>query len=784
MGEFRPILGIDLGTTNSVLAVADGTSARVLSDSLGRRLIPSCVSFPEIGPPIVGHDARMRRLVDARNTVYSVKRLLGRPFASPEVQRALTRSPFVLEPGKTGGVHVRVRRGTYALPEISAMVLRHLRQIAEESLGETCQQAVVTVPANFNELQRSATRAACKVAGLEVLRVLNEPTAATLAYGYGREQPGTVAVYDLGGGTFDITMLDLDGDVLEVVSTAGDTFLGGDDIDLAISDRMAERCHREHGFDARNDPQAMERLRAAAEWAKCELSSAPEAELSIEEFFEAPNGEPRSFRFRMGRAELEQLARPLVERSLDVVREALREAGRRPREVTDVVLVGGSTRMPLVRSMVERFFERAPRTDIDPDLVVAQGAAIHGWTLAGSQRPRSSSAVPRPKPRAPSRAPAPTPSAPMPRQPAFAPDQQRDSVPSAPPAFRPPTATPSALGVTASPSASGVSATPSASGVTEDSTVTILSPPVSIGVGTERGLLTLDDPLDTLVGRSAVSPRAAAPGAPGSEVVAVRAGPIIAVGAPSPPAPAPARPLGQQPVAALPEPFAPLASGTSGASSLPVGGPAWGSLGALTSPDDGLVPPPRTPPSRPMAAQLPAPPAPVDGAPQAAARPATIDRGALPMRPGAAPLLMDVTPLSLGLEAAGRYRQVIIPRNAPLPAERMRVFTTGRDDQQAVEVRICQGEGALFDENTLLGTLVLDGLRKARRGTVHVEITFAIDASGLLDVRARDADTGLEQRTRIQLRGGLDDDEVTAMRARQEHEQAQGRDGARRATRP
>jgi molecular chaperone DnaK len=762
MGEFRPILGIDLGTTNSVLAVADGTSARVLSDSLGRRLIPSCVSFPEIGPPIVGHDARMRRLVDARNTVYSVKRLLGRPFASPEVQRALTRSPFVLEPGKTGGVQVRVRRGTYALPEISAMVLRHLRQIAEESLGETCQQAVVAVPANFNELQRSATRAACKVAGLEVLRVLNEPTAATLAYGYGREQPGTVAVYDLGGGTFDITLLDLDGDVLEVVSTAGDTFLGGDDIDLAISDRMAERCHREHGFDARNDPQAMERLRAAAEWAKCELSSAPEAEMSIEEFFEAPNGEPRSFRFRMGRAELEQLARPLVERSLDVVREALREAGRRPREVTDVVLVGGSTRMPLVRSMVERFFERAPRTDIDPDLVVAQGAAIHGWTLAGSQRPRSSSAVPRPKPRAPSRAPAPTPSAPIPRQPAFAPDQQRDSVPSAPPAFR------------------TLTATPSASGVTEDSTVTILSPPVSVGVGNERGLLTLDDPLDTLVGRSAVSPRAAAPGAAGSEVVAVRAGPIIAVGAPS----TPARPLGQQPVAALPEPFAPFASGPSGASSLPVGGPAWGSLSALSGPDDGLVPPPRTPPTRPMAAQLPAPPAAVDGPPQATARPATIDRGALPMRPGAAPLLMDVTPLSLGLEAAGRYRQVIIPRNAPLPAERMRVFTTGRDDQEAVEVRICQGEGALFDENTLLGTLVLDGLRKARRGTVHVEITFAFDASGLLDVRARDADTGLEQRTRIQVRGGLDDDEVTAMRARQEQEQAQGRDGARRATRP
>jgi molecular chaperone DnaK len=259
------VLGIDLGTTNSVVAIANGREARVLADSEGRRLIPSVVSFHPDGSILVGHEARERRLVDAKNTVYSTKRLIGRPFSSSEVQKAKERFAFDLEATKVGGVQVRVRRGTFALPEISAMVLRHLRRVAEDSLGEPCGRAVVTVPANFNELQRSATQAAGKVAGLDVLRILNEPTAATLAYGLSREKAEKVAVYDLGGGTFDITILDLDKDVFEVVSTAGDTFLGGDDIDLAIAEKMADACLRQHRFDARADSQAFERMRAAAE---------------------------------------------------------------------------------------------------------------------------------------------------------------------------------------------------------------------------------------------------------------------------------------------------------------------------------------------------------------------------------------------------------------------------------------------------------------------------------------------------------------------------------------
>ncbi|MDQ3031066.1 MAG: Hsp70 family protein, partial [Myxococcota bacterium] len=415
-----PVLGIDLGTTNSAIAITDGHTSRVLADAEGNHLIPSCVSFHPDGSVIVGHQARERRLVDAGNTVYSIKRLIGRPFTSPEVQRARDLFPFLIEPSRTGGVQVNVRKGTYALPEISAMVLRHLRKVAEQALGVECSRAVITVPANFNELQRSATRAAGKVAGLDVLRILHEPTAATLAYGYGRDRPETIAVYDFGGGTFDITVLDLDRDVFEVVSTAGDTFLGGDDIDLMIAQLMAEQCLREHRFDARTEPQAFERMRAAAEWAKCQLSVVPEAELKLEELFVGDRGKTVDFTFHMTRDDLVARMRPLIARTLDVVGDALRTAGRRPREIDNIVLVGGSTRIPLVREMVEEHFGKPPRADIDPDLVVAQGAAIHAWTLAG--RPDAPVARTREVERAPA-IPTARREERAPKQPAFAPPE-------------------------------------------------------------------------------------------------------------------------------------------------------------------------------------------------------------------------------------------------------------------------------------------------------------------------------------------------------------------------
>jgi molecular chaperone DnaK len=378
-----PVLGIDLGTTNSVVAVARGGKVDVLPDAEGNKLFPSVVSFHPSGSVLAGYPARERRLVDAANTVYSIKRLIGRPFRSEEVRRARERFPFAFQEGPTGGPLVVARGETYTLPEISAFVLRGVRAQAEEALKEPCRRAVVTVPANFNELQRSATKAAGRVAGLEVLRILNEPTAAALAYGCGaHNRRERVAVYDLGGGTFDLTILDLAGDVFEVVATAGDTFLGGDDIDVMIADEMVAALLAQHRFDARGDLQAYERLRAAGEWAKCQLSNTDDVELTVEEIGYAGGGSSIDLRFSLSRAHLEALAAPLITRTFDVCEEAMRTASLRPTQIDQVILVGGSSRMPSVRKLVADYFGRQPLASIDPDLVVAQGAAIQGASLA------------------------------------------------------------------------------------------------------------------------------------------------------------------------------------------------------------------------------------------------------------------------------------------------------------------------------------------------------------------------------------------------------------------
>ncbi|WP_053233465.1 Hsp70 family protein [Sandaracinus amylolyticus] len=850
-----PVLGIDLGTTNSVVAITDGQHARVLADPDGNRLVPSCVSFTPEGQVLVGHAARERRLVDAENTVYSVKRLIGRPFTSPEVQRARERFAFAIEPSRTGGVQVKVRKGTYALPELSALVLRHLREVAEAALGVECRRAVITVPANFNELQRSATQAAGKVAGLEVLRIIHEPTAATLAYGYGRDKPETIAVYDFGGGTFDITVLDLDRDVFEVVSTAGDTFLGGDDIDLAIAELMADACTKEHGYDVRGDLQAFERVRAAAEWAKCQLSSVPEAELTLEQLFTKPGGlmrraETIDFTFRITAEELEARMRPLIARTFDVVADALREAGRRPREIDNVVLVGGSTRIPLVRRMVEEHFGRAPRADIDPDLVVAQGAAIHAWTLAGKPAASIAPGAP-PGGRAALRkgtlASGPR-SGELPKQPAFAPPPV--AVPK--PRLVPP---PSALALGArnvvvpSPaSLAGPDSMPAPPPVDPfartslelgPSSVAVLAPPARVGTTSDSGLLELDDPLSR--GKPATRENAtparrpievAVPAPIDAPFAEPTARPMVAANVDAPfdlpeaPRKKPRRdatvpfgigvsssidaPFGDEPASAptrdalaegiaaldaplgLPEPAPmvrdPLDAGMFEVEleSVPPDAPPV----PPPPPPARLAPPPPPPPRRPpptpiLEIEEPAPIvleelalSPDDFAMPASEPPAQDPRLAphvpeLPIATAApAPLLMDVTPLSLGLETAGGFCAPIVPRNAPVPAEKSRVFSTARDDQEAVELRICQGESTRFADNELLGTLVFDGIRKARRGAVRIDVSFLLDASGILDVRATDLDTGRAQHTRIHLQGGLDPAEIDAMRRRQERELA------------
>ncbi|MGB5545711.1 MAG: Hsp70 family protein, partial [Polyangiales bacterium] len=377
-----PVIGIDLGTTNSVVAVADQPGGRVLADSDGVTLTPSVVSFHPSGDVMVGASAKERRLLDAKNTIYSVKRLIGRAFTSYEVKHAQERFAFELSEGPSGGVLVAARGETYTLSEISAFVLRHIRKVAEEAMGQECSRAVVTVPANFNELQRSATKAAGRVAGLDVLRIVNEPTAAALAYGYNKTSTERVAVYDLGGGTFDITILQLAGDVFEVLATAGDTFLGGDDVDTTIADHMIERFLETHRYDVRQDVQAYERLRAAAEWAKIQLSAKSEIQLCVEELAYGDGGAALNLDYSLTRQQLEHMCQPLVGRTFDVCEDAMKAAGLRPTQLDNVILVGGSTRIPLLQRMVAEYFGREPMVNIDPDLVVAQGAALHAQSLS------------------------------------------------------------------------------------------------------------------------------------------------------------------------------------------------------------------------------------------------------------------------------------------------------------------------------------------------------------------------------------------------------------------
>jgi molecular chaperone DnaK len=821
------VLGIDLGTTNSVVAVANGHEAVALTDSEGRRLIPSVVSFHPDGSILVGHEARERRLVDAKNTVYSTKRLIGRPFSSSEVQRAKERFAFDLEPTKVGGIQVRVRRGTFALPELSAMVLRHLRRVAEDALGEPCGRAVITVPANFNELQRSATQAAGKVAGLDVLRILNEPTAATLAYGLSKEGAEKVAVYDLGGGTFDFTILDLDKQVFEVVSTAGDTFLGGDDIDLFIAETMADACLRQHRFDARAEAQAFERMRAAAEWAKCQLSAVREVDVTLEELFNDSAGKAVDFSFHLTRDVVEGFMRPLFERSFEVVNDALRSAGRRPREIDSVVLVGGSTRIPLVRSMVDEFFGKPARFDIDPDLVVAQGAAIHGFLIAG-ERPGKSKAVGRVALKKTIQQLGAAPPSRIPRQPAFAPEEGRDDKQARfvdegderlPPIVRPPVprvakAVPVPVPMPVASSASAEPRGPTWGG-TDDvappsrqdrpAAMEVPSAPSSaavavlrtVGVAGTTKLQAGDDPFDSQPTRISEPPRKAPPSLrpppassplqgppldlPSSAFVVADIDPelgqaILEESAPVRANPKPreaTRPFRTGTGLDMPIPdFAPPLSAAA-----PPTSPAIASSSVvrdLGQPPQGFGQPPQGFGQPPQGFGQPpqgfGQPPPGFGQPQ----PATAPRQLAPRQPvvampnRAAPLLMDVTPLSLGIETAGSYCQQIVQRNAPIPTESSRVFATARDGQIEVELKICQGESNRFDENQALGALMISPIREARRGEVRIEITFMIDQNGILDVRATDMDAQRAQAIRIALRGGADAAEVEAMRQRQE----------------
>jgi molecular chaperone DnaK len=521
----KKIIGIDLGTTNSVVAVMEGDSPKVITLPDGNRLLPSVVGFTD-KDRLVGMQAKRQAITNPQNTVYSIKRFMGRRHSEVASEEKLV--PYKIVGGQNELVKVEVRGKTYTPPEISAMILRSLKEAAEAYLGEKVERAVITVPAYFNDSQRQATKDAGEIAGLKVERIINEPTAASLAYGLDKKKNERIAVFDLGGGTFDISILDVGEGVVEVKSTNGDTHLGGDDFDQVLMHHIADEFQRQNGIDLRKDQMALQRLKEAAEKAKCELSSSLETTVSLP-FITADASGPKHLQLSLTRARLEQLVRHLVDRTRAPVLQALQDAKLTPRDIDEVVLVGGATRMPAVQEMVRSIFQKEPNKSVNPDEVVAVGAAIQGGVLAGE--------------------------------------------------------------------------------------------------------------------------------------------------------------VGQM-------------------------------------------------------------------------------------------VLLDVTPLSLGIETLGGVMTVLIPRNTTIPTEKKETFSTAADGQTAVDVHVLQGERPMAIDNRTLGNFRLDGIPPAPRGVPQIEVNFKIDSNGILNVSAKDLATGKEQSVRIQSSSGLSKEEVEKMK--REAEEHAGEDKAKR----
>src|SRR5687767_8541152 len=376
------VIGIDLGTTNSCVAILEGDAPFVIPNRGGYKTTPSVVAVTEAGKRLVGHIAKRQAITNAENTVYAAKRLIGRKWSSPQVKNAVLTSSYAINEGPHGDVRIKLRDKAYSVPEISSIVLQEMKVIAEDFLGEAVKKAVITVPAYFNDNQRQATKDAGAIAGLDVIRIINEPTSASLAYGYGKDLDRTVAVYDLGGGTFDVSILEIGSSgVFKVISTTGDTFLGGEDFDARIIDWLVSGFQREHAIDLRQDRMALQRLRDAAEKAKCELSSTQETEINLPFIISTGRNEALHLQRTLTREALEKLSSDLVERTVDICRQAIQDAKLSVDEIEDVILVGGMTRMPVVQQAVATFFGREPNKSVHPDEVVAMGAAIQGAAL-------------------------------------------------------------------------------------------------------------------------------------------------------------------------------------------------------------------------------------------------------------------------------------------------------------------------------------------------------------------------------------------------------------------
>jgi molecular chaperone DnaK len=511
------VIGIDLGTFNSCVAVVESGTPVVIANRGGYKVTPSMVAVTEGGKRLVGHIAKRQAVTNAENTVFAAKRLIGRKWETPQVKNAIQTCPFHIVEGPHGDCRIKMRDKVYSIPEISAMVLQEMKMVAEDYLGEEVNKVVVTVPAYFNDNQRQATKDAGAIAGLDVIRIINEPTSAALAYGFGKNIDRTVAVFDLGGGTFDISILEISSSgVFKVISTAGDTFLGGEDFDQRVIDWLVEGFQHEHAIDLRQDRMALQRLKDAAEKAKCELSAVTETEVNLPFIISSARNEALHLQRLLTRATLEELTADLVDRTVQICELTLGEAGLDKDEIEDIILVGGMTRMPKVQERVCKFFQRDPCKGVHPDEVVGLGASIQGAAL-------------------------------------------------------------------------------------------------------------VDD-----------------------------------------------------------------------------------------SPEMDMV-------------------------------------------------LLDVTPHTLGIMVVGGYFEELIPQNTTVPTSRSKPFTTVRDNQTAVKILVLQGESRRAEDNELLGEFILTGLRRASAGQVEVEVTFEINADGIVSVHAKDVETGKEQSITVTASSGLTEDEIEDM---------------------
>ncbi|HSQ66080.1 MAG TPA: molecular chaperone DnaK [Polyangiaceae bacterium] len=509
------VIGIDLGTTNSCVAIVENGQPTVIPNRGGYKTTPSMVAVTEAGKRLVGHIAKRQAITNAENTVYAAKRLIGRKWSSPQVKNAIATSSYRIIEGPHHDCRIVLRDKDFSIPEISAMILQEMRVIAEDYLGHSVSKAVITVPAYFNDNQRQATKDAGEIAGLDVIRIINEPTAAALAYGFGRNVEKTVAVYDLGGGTFDISILEIaPNGVFKVIATAGDTFLGGEDVDARIVDWLVQSFKDEHNLDLRQDRMALQRLKDAAEKAKCELSSVKETEINLPFIISSGRNEALHLQRGLSRATLEELSMDLIERTIDICKQTLEDARLEKDEIEDVLLVGGMTRMPKIQELVAQFFGREASKNIHPDECVALGAGIQGAALV---------------------------------------DESHEMI------------------------------------------------------------------------------------------------------------------------------------------------------------------------------------------------------------------LLDVTPHALGIMTFGSYFEELIPQNTTVPTSRTKIFTTSRDNQTAVKILVMQGESEQAEENEVLGEFILTGLRRAPKGQVEIEVTFEINADGIVSVRAKDLETALEQSIQVTATSGLTRDEIKNM---------------------